>query len=58
MFRSFDEAEEADDQFYADLTPKERLDVLLQLIEHHRSTLGEAANRFERVYRLDELSRR
>lgn len=58
IFRSFEEADEADDQFYADLTPEERLDMLLELVERHRRTLGEAASRLERVHRITELSSR
>lgn len=55
IFRSFEDAEQADDQFYADLTPEERLDILLELVERHRRALGEAASRFERVHRVVEL---
>lgn len=57
-FRSFEEADEADDQYYADLPPQQRLDILLQLIERHRSSIGEPAKRFERVHQVAELSRR
>jgi hypothetical protein len=32
--------------------------MLLELIERHRSALGEAANRFERVHCVVELSQR
>ena len=56
VFRNFDDADEADDQFYADLTPEDRLAMLLELVERHRSALGEAASRFERVHRIVELS--
>lgn len=56
IFRSFEEADLADDEDYADLTPQARLNVLLELIERHRSALGEAADRFERVHRIVELS--
>jgi len=56
IFRSFEDADEADDQFYANLTPEERLDILLELIERHRSALGETASRFERVHNFAELS--
>jgi hypothetical protein len=56
VFRSFDDADQADDQFYASLTPEERLDVLLELVERHRRALGEAGNRFERVFRIVEPS--
>lgn len=58
MFRSFDDADEADDEFYAELTPSERLDILLELVERHRSTLGKAASRLERVHRIVELAQR
>jgi hypothetical protein len=51
-----EDAEQADDEFYASLTPEERLDILLELVERHRSGLGEAASRFERVHRIVELS--
>ncbi|PYS42877.1 MAG: hypothetical protein DMG14_02580 [Acidobacteria bacterium] len=55
-FDSLAEADEADHQYYASLTPEERLDILLELIDAYRSSYGEAAERFERVYRIDELS--
>jgi hypothetical protein len=58
VFNSFEDADRADDQFYAELAPAQRLDMLLELIEQHRSVLGETANRLERVYRIDELSSR
>ena len=58
IFRNFEAAEDADDQFYAQLTPEERLDLLLELTERERSTLGEAAEGFERVHRIVELSQR
>ncbi len=57
LFRSFEAADEADDEFYANLTPDARLDLLLELVDRHRSSLGEAASRFERVHRIVELSR-
>jgi hypothetical protein len=57
VFRSFEEADEADDRFYASLTPEERLDLLLELIERHRGELGEAAERLARVHCITELSR-
>jgi hypothetical protein len=56
VFSSFEEADHADDLQYADLTPEERLEILLELVERHRSSLGEAADRFERVHRIVELS--
>lgn len=56
IFRSFEEADQADDQFYAELAPEERLAMLLELVERQRSALGEAAARFERVHQVVELS--
>ena len=56
VFQGFDEAESADEAYYAELSPDARLDVLLSLIEQYRSSIGEAAERFERVYRIAELA--
>jgi len=56
-FESLQEADDADMEYYASLTPEERLNILLELIESGRSNLGEDSERFERVYRVDELSR-
>ena len=55
-FSSFAQAEEADMEFYASLSPQERLDILLDLIARHRESFGETAERFERVYRVVGLS--
>lgn len=57
VFRSFEEADRADDQFYADLTPEARMEILLELVEQYRSDLGQAASRLERVHRIVELSK-
>jgi hypothetical protein len=56
-FESHEEADEEDRRYYASLTAEERLEILLELIDRYRSGYGEAAERFERVYRIDELSR-
>ena len=56
VFSSFGEAEEADSAFYASLTPQERVDLLLDIVARHRESIGETAERFERVYRIIELS--
>lgn len=55
-FRSFEEAEAADDAYYASLTPDERVN-LLDLIAAHQEAVGEASQRLERVCRVVELSR-
>jgi len=57
VFTTFAEADQADEQYYATLTPSERVDILLELIERYRSSLGETADRFERVCRVAELEK-
>jgi hypothetical protein len=54
VFRSFDEADET---YYAGLAPRERVDILLDIIAAYRESLGEAAERLERVYRVTDLQR-
>jgi hypothetical protein len=56
IFSSFDDAERADEEYYANLDPSERVDILLDLIEQHGKSLGETAQRFERVHRVTRLS--
>lgn len=57
VFSSFEEAEEADDEYYALLSPQERVDLLLDLLAAYRESLGEAGQRLKRVYRIVELSK-
>ena len=57
VFSGFDAAKRADDEYYASLTPQERLDILLDIIAAYRESTGEASERLERVYRVVELSR-
>jgi hypothetical protein len=57
VFRSFEEAERADREFYRSLTPPERLDILLDLVRENRPA-DETERRLERVYRIVELERR
>ncbi len=49
--KSFSEADRADRDFYRKLSPKERLNILLQLSKH------EPERRLERVYRIIKLPR-
>jgi hypothetical protein len=56
VFSSLADADRSEEEYYANLTPSERVEILLDLIEQHRSSLGAAANRFERVYRIAQLS--
>lgn len=56
MFNSFADAEHADEEYYASLSPVERLDLLLEMIARHQSSENETTQRFERVSRITELS--
>ena len=47
-FQSFEEADRVDRAYYRSLTPKQRLDLLLELVRRS----GPAAERFERVCRV------
>ena len=56
VFENHEEARAADRAYYASLSPRERLHLLLEIVARHRESLGEAAERFERVHRVVELS--
>ena len=56
VFDNQSDADRADREYYASLTPDERLTILLDLIATHRESLGETAQGFERVHRVVELS--
>ena len=51
-FRSFEEAEKADRDFYKRLTPQERLEILLKLLNHGPE------QQLERAYRVTKFPRR
>jgi hypothetical protein len=51
-FRSFTEAEKADREFYKKLSGNERLQILLELLNHAPE------QRLERVSRITKLARR
>jgi len=55
VFSSFEEAEEADREFYRSLTPAQRIAMLLELLELFRPDQDGAAPRLERVYRIAEF---
>ena len=57
IFRSFEAAERADDEYYAGLDPQERLGILLDLVAAYRESTGETSERLERVCRVTDLSR-
>ena len=55
VFGSHQEADEADREYFERLTPQQRLDIFLELLQRGRNG-DEAAERLERVYRIIELS--
>jgi hypothetical protein len=57
-FSSHQQAEQANLDYYRNLPPQQRLDILLELIESSRKEGDAAAERFERVYRIAKLSSR
>ncbi len=56
IHHSHREAEQADNEYYRRLTPEQRLDILLALINPEPEEHG-PQSRLERVYRIVELSR-
>ncbi len=54
VFRNFKEAEEADRDFYRNLTPAERLRIWFELC--HFDRLDEPEQRLQRVYRIAPLA--
>jgi len=56
IFRSFEEAERADSDYYASLSEQECLEILLDLVAAYRESVGETAERLERVYRVTQLA--
>jgi len=53
IFRSFAEADEAEQQYYRSLTPGQRLQVLLDLVQSQQS--DEPEQRLERICRVIKL---
>jgi hypothetical protein len=56
-FDSLAEADEAEVNYYASLTPAQRLDILFELIATYQENSGEDSQGLERVYRVVELER-
>lgn len=52
MFKSFDEADRADREYYRNLTPEQRLDIFLALLDQPYPGRNRAQERLERVYRV------
>jgi hypothetical protein len=55
-FASHDEAEQATLAYYRQLTPAERLEILLELIEAANAQTDAASQGLARVYRIAQLS--
>jgi len=55
IFRNFKDAEEADREFYRNLSPAERLKLWFELC--HSERLDEPEQRLQRVYRITPLAR-
>ena len=56
VFSRLADADSADEECYASLSADERVDILLDLVEAYRDSLGPTAERFERVCRVTDLS--
>jgi hypothetical protein len=57
-FDSHDESDRANRAFYRSLSPQQRLDMLLTLIQRNVEASGEAVKGLARVCRVVELPRR
>jgi hypothetical protein len=57
IFKSFEEAERAEIEYYASLAPQQRVDIQLEIIARHRESLGEAGKGLKRVYRIVKLKK-
>ena len=55
QYSSFDEAEQADFEFYRSLTPAQRIAMLLEMLEFVWPDKNGAPPRLERVYRFAEF---
>lgn len=55
-FKSFEEAEEADIEYYRSLSPAQRVDILLILRDQYSPYDDELTQGFERVCRITEGS--
>ena len=57
VFKSFEEAEKADREFYQSLSPSQRLEILLTLISRHQPPRSnEDGTGRKRVYRVIKRS--
>lgn len=54
-FSSFSEADASEDKYYLNLSAKQRVDILLDLVQQHGGQFGGTSERFERVFRVTSL---
>lgn len=54
-FSSFRERDRANRDYYLSLTPEQRIDILLELVERYRNEYDEAPEGFKRVCRIIKL---
>lgn len=54
-FESLEAADRAEDVFYKNLSPNERVELPLQLVAQYREVQNGSAERFERVFRVVPL---
>jgi hypothetical protein len=54
-FSSHEEAERAEREYYDSLSPEQRVEILLELMNRARDLNDPASQRLERVYRIVKL---
>jgi len=57
-YSSHDEADRASREYYRQLTPQQRLDILFDLIDQFQPQTDALTERFQRVYRIVKFSPR
>lgn len=57
-FANHEDAAKSDVLYYRELTPAQRLEILLELIDRFRRDNNAPADRLERVYRIVKLESR
>lgn len=55
-YTSFEAAAKADREYYASLTPEQRMQILFELIAMERGKLDDASEGMARVYRIVKLA--
>lgn len=56
-FRDFEAADRATRDYYRSLTPAQRIEILLEIIQQARESDGETEQRLAPVYRIVKLPR-